>query len=185
MAVNSFLPVMASKTKELVEHYFLSYTFRRYERRFTMLDKKQMQEIQDLKLRGFTKGEIITYYEGQGIRPPSRPTINKYYKMDVVPDDPGAKLKKDKAFDHEPFKSTIIAIITAAANEGCHISSVYDVLMEKFIENGDYDTLPGNEQTLRNYVRHLEESGQASRDAKNRRIYDQCAGYPSGGADAH
>ena len=35
------------------------------------------------------------------------------------------------------------------------ISSVYDLLEEKFIENGDFKALPGNEQTLRNYVRYL------------------------------
>ena len=43
-----------------------------------MLDKTQMQEIQDLKLRGYTKSEIRTYYEQQGRKPPSRPTISKY-----------------------------------------------------------------------------------------------------------
>ena len=32
-----------------------------------MLDKKQMQEIQDLKLRGYTKSEILDYYEQQGV----------------------------------------------------------------------------------------------------------------------
>lgn len=35
------------------------------------------------------------------------------------------------------------------------ISSVYDVLEEKFIENGDQESLPANEQTLRNYVHYL------------------------------
>ena len=64
-----------------------------------MLDKKQMQEIQDLKLRGYTKSEILDYYEQQGVKPPSRPTISKYYDMDVVPDNPGAKLSKEKVFD--------------------------------------------------------------------------------------
>ena len=38
-----------------------------------MLDKKQMQEIQDLKLRGYTKSEIQDYYKQQGVKPPSRP----------------------------------------------------------------------------------------------------------------
>jgi hypothetical protein len=33
-----------------------------------MLDKKQMQEIQDLKLRGYTKAEILTYYQEQGLK---------------------------------------------------------------------------------------------------------------------
>ena len=61
-----------------------------------MLAKTQMQEIQDLKLRGYTKAEILKYYEEQGVKPPSRPTISKYYDMDVVPDNPGAKLAKEK-----------------------------------------------------------------------------------------
>ena len=57
-----------------------------------MLTKTKMQEIQDLKLQGYTKADIIKYYEAQGRKPPSRPTISKYYDMDVIPDNPGAKL---------------------------------------------------------------------------------------------
>jgi hypothetical protein len=40
-----------------------------------MLTKVMMQEIQDLKLRGYTKSQIPGYYEAQGIKPPSAPTI--------------------------------------------------------------------------------------------------------------
>ena len=68
-----------------------------------MLAKQLMQEIQDLKLRGYTQTEIHDYYVEHGIKPPSRPTISKYFKMDVVPDNPGENLAKDKAFDVEPF----------------------------------------------------------------------------------
>ena len=92
-----------------------------------MLDKTQMQEIQDLKLRGYTKAEILTYYKGQGLKPPSRPTISKYYDMDVVPEDPGAKLSKDKVFDVSPFRETIIAILEDNSRNDFCISSVYDV----------------------------------------------------------
>jgi len=63
-----------------------------------MLTKQQMQEIQDLKLRGYTKADIVSYYQEKGLKPPSRPTINKYYDMDVIPEHPGIKLAKDKAF---------------------------------------------------------------------------------------
>jgi len=35
-----------------------------------MLGKTQMQEIQDLKLRGYTKAEIMAYYEQLGMKPP-------------------------------------------------------------------------------------------------------------------
>lgn len=37
-----------------------------------MLRKTQMQEIQDLKLRSYTKAEILTYYKEQGLKPPRR-----------------------------------------------------------------------------------------------------------------
>lgn len=108
-----------------------------------MLTKTKMQEIQDLKLQGYTKADIIRYYEAQGRKPPSRPTISKYYDMDVLPDDPGAKLAKPKTFDAEPFRSTIISILETNSGRSFCMSSVYDVLEEKFIENGDYETFPG------------------------------------------
>ncbi len=44
-----------------------------------MLTKTQMQQIQDLKLMGYTKTDIIRYYEARGEKPPSRPTISKHY----------------------------------------------------------------------------------------------------------
>ena len=100
--------------------------------------------------------------------------------MDVVPDNPGEKLAKDKAFDAEPFKSAIIATIEANADKDFCISSVYDLLEEKFIENGDYDKLPGNEQTLLNYVHYLEESGQIDTSEEHRRIYDHVFDTPPG-----
>ena len=45
------------------------------------------------------------------------------------------------------------------------MSSVYDVLEEKFIENGDYEKLPGNQQTLRNYIHYLEDSDRSTGNA--------------------
>ena len=89
-----------------------------------MLDKKQMQEIQDLKLRGYTKAEILSYYIEQGLKPPSRPTISKYYDMDIIPEDPGVRLAKDKAFDVSPFREAIIAILESNSRKDYCISSV-------------------------------------------------------------
>ena len=60
------------------------------------------------------------------------------------------------------------------------ISSVYDLLEEKFIENGDFKALPGNEQTLRNYVRYLEDAGVITREPEHRRIYDYVFDTPPG-----
>ena len=110
-----------------------------------MLEKSQMQEIQDLKLRGYTKAEILAYYKDQGVKPPSRPTISKYYDMDVVPHNPGEKLSKEKAFDVSPFREAIIAIFLDNNRGDFCISSVYDVLEEKFIENGQVFIRRGNE----------------------------------------
>ena len=76
-----------------------------------MLTKTTMQEIQDLKLQGFTQAEIASYYVSHGKKPPRRPTIAKYYAMDVIPENPGEKLVKDKAFDKEPFKSAVLRIL--------------------------------------------------------------------------
>ena len=145
-----------------------------------MLTKTKMQEIQDLKLQGYTKADIIRYYEAQGRKPPSRPTISKYYDMDVIPDDPGAKLAKPKTFDVEPFRSTIVRILETNSGKSFCMSSVYDVLEEKFIENGDYEKLPGNQQTLRNYIHYLEDSGQINREPEHRRIYDYVFDTPPG-----
>ena len=116
-----------------------------YERKYTMLDKTQMQEIQDLKLQGYTKTEIAKYYRERGLKVPSRPTISKYYEMDVVPENPGEKLSKAKAFDVSPFKESIIAILENNAQKDFCMSSVYDVLCEMYVENGSYSELPGNE----------------------------------------
>jgi len=145
-----------------------------------MLTKQQMQEIQDLKLRGYTKADIVSYYQEKGLKPPSRPTINKYYDMDVIPEHPGIKLVKDKAFDIPPFKEAIIAILEANSRKDFCLSSVYDLLQEKFIENGDFKFLPGNEQTLRNYVHYLEETGLVIYEPEHRRIYDYVFDTPPG-----
>jgi len=145
-----------------------------------MLTKEKMQEIQDLKLRGYSKSEIIKYFVEQGEKPPTRPTLDKYYNMDAVPDTPGAKLAKAKAFDQEPFKGAVIKILEANSHKEFCVSSLYDVLMEKFIENGDYTELPGNEQTLRNYVHYLKQSGLVDLSPERRRVYEHVFDTPPG-----
>lgn len=123
-----------------------------------MLTKKQMQEIQDLKLRGYSISEIFDYYEAKDDKPPSLPTIRKYYGMDVIPESPNANLAKDKAFDHEPFRTAIIEIIRNIRHKDYYVSSIYDVLMERFVDSGEFSELPGNEQTLRNYIHYLKDN---------------------------
>ena len=59
--------------------------------------------------------------------------------MDVIPEDPGGRLAKDKAFDVSPFREAVIAILESNSRKDYCISSVYDVLEEKFVENGEYE----------------------------------------------
>ena len=144
-----------------------------------MLRETMIQEIIDMKLRGYSINEIIEHYERKSEKAPSRPTIRKYYNMDAVPEDLGINLAKDKAFDEEPWKSAIIAILKNNAGK-CYGSSVYDVLQEHFIENGDYESLPGSERTLRTYIGYLTDSGQIETTAKEGRIYDHVFDTPPG-----
>ena len=103
-----------------------------------MVTKTQMQQIQDLKLIGYTKR--ITSAIMKHAAKSCHPTISKYYDMDVIPEDRGTKLAKPKTFDAEHFRSTILLILEKKRERFC-MSSVYDVLEEKFIENGSYDKL--------------------------------------------
>ena len=143
-----------------------------------MLRETMIQEIIDMKLKGYSINEIIEHYEKNPGTPPSKPTIRKYYNMDVVPDNLAANLVKDKVFDEEPWKSVILAIL--ANNPKCYSSSVYDVLIERFVENEGYAGLPGSERTLRSYIGYLKQSGQVESVEKDGRIYDHVFDTPPG-----
>jgi hypothetical protein len=144
-----------------------------------MLKEAMMQEIIDLKMKGYSINEILKYYEDKPGKAPSRPTVRKYYKLDSIPDEPGANLVKDKAFDVEPWKSVIMAIIKNNYGK-CYGSSVYDVLMERFIETGEYEAMPGSERTLRTYIRYLIQSGQMEVSEPEKRIYEHVFDTPPG-----
>ena len=144
-----------------------------------MLRETMIQEIIDMKLKGYSINEIIDHYESKPGKPPSKPTIRKYYNMDAVPEDLGVNLAKEKVFDEEPWKSAILKIL--GNNYGkCYSSSVCDVLQERFIENGDYISLPGSERTLRTYIGYLAESGQIETSEKEGRTYDHVFDTPPG-----
>jgi hypothetical protein len=137
-----------------------------------------MQEIQDFKLMGYSVNEIVRHYKKEGGVAPSLPTIRKYYRMDGVPAEPNRNLQKEKAFDCEPYRSAVIAMLVN--NDGCCASSVYDVLVEEHVESGAVGALPGNEQTLRNYVRYLKASGAVEGAKRDGRIYDHVFDTPPG-----
>ncbi len=139
-----------------------------------------LQEIQELKLRGYSINEIVEYYQNTCKKPPTLPTIRKYYKMDTLPENPGKNLEKDKVFDNEPLRSATIEILRNNTGMKIFISSVYDVLEERFVETGLMESLPGNQQTLRNYVKYLHDNGVVDNTPEDRRIYDHVFDTPPG-----
>lgn len=63
------------------------------------------------------------------------------------------------------------------------MSSVHDVLTERFVESGEYENLPGNEQTLRNFIHRLRKDGAILAGDDTRRRYDIMS-TPSAGEKA-
>ena len=135
-----------------------------------MIQDDMIREIQELKLAGYTVQEAYDELKKRHTKVPTLKTVRKYYNMDCAPDDNHAKVRKQMAFDQEPFRSEIIEI--AERNPDAYMSSIYDVLVEKFVEDGGYEALPGNEQTLRNFVRRLKEDGEIAPPEEGRRKHD-------------
>ena len=113
-----------------------------------------MEEVHELKLSGFTLGETHDEPKRRHIKVSAEKTVRKYYDMDAAPGDDHADVRKDMAFSHEPFASAILDILEL--NPDCYMSSVYDVLVERLVEGGAVDRMPGNEQTPRNHIRRLD-----------------------------
>ncbi len=144
-----------------------------------MVSSMMMEEIQHLKQEGYSMQEVEAYYRDKNEKTPSRPTLRKYYNLDGVPEAARTVYAKDKAFDAAPFRDVIIKVMTNSRGRCC-VSSVYDLLTERFVESGQYAKLPGNEQTLRNYVKYLTAAGVIELEAKNSRIYEHVFDTPPG-----
>lgn len=136
-----------------------------------MVSMKLNQLIHELKRRGYDVKEIEGYLKAHGNefedKVPDIRTIRKYYNMTEAALN--TNCSKPMAFD--AFEDVIIEAVKGLPDDYC-ISSVYDLLVEKYVDPEDpekLDRLPGNQQTLRNYVRHLKESGRIKREEGGRR----------------
>jgi hypothetical protein len=143
-----------------------------------MLADKVIQEIQEMKENGLSLSEVIRHYAGKSAKSPSEPTIRKYYNMKSIPEDIRSCYGKNMAFSAEPFNGAIIEI--PANNPNCYVSSVFDVLEERFVSTGEFKSLPGNAQTLRDYVKHLKSSGAMELGGERRRTHDHVDDTPAG-----
>jgi hypothetical protein len=137
------------------------------------------QKIQELKEMGLSKTEIIRRFIKDNENPPSWPTVVKYYDMDEAESSQESPFAKDRVFDVEPYRTTIMEILKRNP-KNLKISSIYDVLEEQYVDTKMVVHLPGNEQTLRNYVRWLRGTGQVPQPENKGRIYELVEGIPPG-----
>jgi hypothetical protein len=99
--------------------------------------------------------------------------------MDEVESSQESPFAKERVFDTEPYRTTIIEILQRNP-KNLKISSIYDVLAEQYVDTKMVANLPGNEQTLRNYVRWLRGTGQVPQPENKGRIYELVEGIPPG-----
>ncbi|MFA7019289.1 MAG: hypothetical protein WC239_09930 [Sphaerochaetaceae bacterium] len=137
------------------------------------------QKIQELKEMGLTKTEIIRQFSEDKEPPPSWPTVAKYYDMDDSESSSDSPFEKERVFDTELYRTVILEILHRN-NRKLRISSIYDVLREKFVDTNFVNQLPGNEQTLRNYVHWLRGTGKAPAPESNDRVYQFVEEMPPG-----
>lgn len=130
------------------------------------------EKILSLKKAGVAMEDVVACFARTNTRPPCLSTVKKYYMM--IEDNascPPNPHEKSKAFDDPVLRAEIIRVLTL---NGSSIpkSSVYDFLWESFVGTGRMEALPGNEQTLRNFCKHLINTGVVKPPMKNKRIYN-------------
>jgi len=132
-----------------------------------MVRKKMYKRIQKLKRNGCGKIKIAATL---GMDPA---TVRKYYYMQ--PEEYNEYqidlLERKKAF--EAFGHEILEVYELNDFKRLNMSAVYDYLEERFNE------LPGNEQTLRNYIHHLLGTGRLKL-CTGKRWYEKVPQMPYG-----
>ena len=133
-----------------------------------MVNRRMYRKIQACKAQGLFKAEIARELE---IDPG---TVARYYDMS---DEKYLKYLlshkyRDKVFNS--LKESIIDVYRENGFKKLSMSAVFDYLEEK-----ESEQLPGNEQTLRNYIRYLNDIGELSFKTKHR-SYKQVPELPLG-----
>lgn len=108
-----------------------------------MINKAMFRQVQAFKRQGYSKGAI-----GRALELDAK-TVAKYFAMEEEDFRAYRRelLFRDKAFDR--FRREILEVYEANDFRGLQVSSVYDYLEER------HGALPGNEQTLRNFIGYL------------------------------
>lgn len=125
-----------------------------------MVDKKMYRKIQRMKKEGCGKNRI---HKELDIDPA---TVRKYYHMEPLEYTAYQKktTERNKAF--EQYQLEILELYKENGYQKLVMSGVYDYLEER------YGKLPGNEQSLRNFIHYLERNGRLTYQT-NVRIYQK------------
>jgi len=132
-----------------------------------MKKRKMYKKIQTFKRQGYSSHKIAEELE---INPR---TATKYYKMD---EEDFREYRADHLFRERAFSEYGEDIWDVYAKNDfrkLNMSSVYDYLEER------YGNLPGNEQTLRNFISYLLETEKLTLN-KHKRTYTKVAELPFG-----
>ena len=142
-----------------------------------------MNTIIELKRQGIAQSDIAKVLRNMNLKPPSAPTIRKYYTKDDAPSASqlASPYQKEKAFDDPMCREIIISTLQANCNnKQLRISSLYDLLEEMLVDTGKLQSLPGNQQTLRNYCAHLRKTGQVTSPPVEARLCNYIEPPPPG-----
>jgi hypothetical protein len=132
-----------------------------------MINKAMFKQVQAFKRQGYAKSAIVKALE---LDPR---TVARYFAMEEEAYRAYRQdhLFRDKAFDD--MRSEILEVYEANGFRPLQVSSIYDYLEEKI------GVLPGNEQTLRNYVAYLIRTDGLRLD-ENVRLYTKVPELPFG-----
>ena len=132
-----------------------------------MKKKKMYQKIQALKRQGCSKSEIT---RTMGI---DHKTTARYYHMSEEEFQVYLKSQMFREKGFSDYERAILEVYEKNGNKRLNMAAVYDYLEER------YGLLPGNEQTLRNFIRYLNRSNKLQFH-QSARIYQKVPELPFG-----
>src|SRR5690554_2649597 len=132
-----------------------------------MKKKKMYQKIQALKRQGCSKSEIT---RTMGI---DHKTTARYYSMNEEEFQVYLKSQMFREKGFSDYERAILEVYEKNGNKRLNMAAAYDYLEER------YGLLPGNEQTLRNFIRYLNRSNKLQFH-QSARIYQKVPELPFG-----
>ena len=132
-----------------------------------MVTRIMYKKIHQLKRRGWSKARMTAEL---GLHPK---TVAKYYAMTEAEFRAYRRAHRYRGKVFDDYQPAILAVYQANGHRPLNMAAVYDYLEERF------GSLPGNEQTLRNYIQYLIQAGTLTLQ-EPQRIYTPVPALPFG-----